>query len=101
VYCNRIIQNEGLPVWDETDMMLVGQTEVDADENLQLQLWDSGKFTFLCLRHGRFVIPSPAEVHNYLIGALPLRQSHLLVSDDHQLVWWCQLPTNARSHDSE
>jgi hypothetical protein len=48
VCCDRIIQNEGLPVWDETDMMLVGQTEVDADENLQLQLWDSGKFTFLC-----------------------------------------------------
>jgi hypothetical protein len=60
-------------VWDETDTMLVGQTEVDAEENLQLKLWDSGKSTFLSLflRQGRFVIASLAEVHNYLIGALP------------------------------
>jgi hypothetical protein len=30
-------------VWDETETILVEQTEIDAEENLELQLWDSGE----------------------------------------------------------
>ncbi|KAA8903088.1 hypothetical protein FN846DRAFT_908234 [Sphaerosporella brunnea] len=40
-----IIQNEGLLVWAESDPMLLGQTETDADENVRLQLWDSDRTT--------------------------------------------------------
>jgi hypothetical protein len=39
----RVIENEGEPVWDEINAMLVGPLEVHADENLRLQLWDSGE----------------------------------------------------------
>lgn len=44
----RVIPSEGEPVWDEINVMLVGPLEVNAEEDLRLQLWDSGKlFPFL------------------------------------------------------
>lgn len=45
--CTRVIENEGSPIWDETNMVLVGPQEIDAEEDVMLQIWDSGKFWFL------------------------------------------------------
>lgn len=39
----RVIENEREPVWDETNAVLVGPPEINAEEDLRLQLWDSGE----------------------------------------------------------
>ncbi|KAF8253956.1 hypothetical protein K440DRAFT_618525 [Wilcoxina mikolae CBS 423.85] len=45
MWTTRVIESEGEPVWDETNAVLVGPLEVNADENLRLQLWDSDRGT--------------------------------------------------------
>ena len=42
---SRILNNEGDPVWDETNFVLVSPADINADENLRLQLWDSDRST--------------------------------------------------------
>jgi Ca2+-dependent lipid-binding protein len=39
---NRIIQNEAEPVWDETTMVLVFPPDINAEERLKVEIWDSG-----------------------------------------------------------
>jgi hypothetical protein len=39
---SRIIEGEGNPFWEETTALLVGPAELNAQEQLMLQLWDSG-----------------------------------------------------------
>ncbi|EEB90319.1 hypothetical protein MPER_11488, partial [Moniliophthora perniciosa FA553] len=45
LWSTRILQNEPSPVWEETCFMLVGPAELNAQERLRLQLWDSDRFT--------------------------------------------------------
>ncbi|KAK4992636.1 hypothetical protein LTR50_000970 [Elasticomyces elasticus] len=41
----RVIQSESEPWWDETFYILVSPQELDVDERLRLQLWDSDRMT--------------------------------------------------------
>ena len=43
VWSTRVIVDDMHPVWDETSFMLVGQEELNADERLRIQLWDSDR----------------------------------------------------------
>ena len=43
LWSTRIIFADMEPVWDETAFVLVGAEELNADERLQLQLWDSDR----------------------------------------------------------
>ena len=43
VWSSRVIVNDMEPVWDETTLILVGPQEVNADERLRVQLWDSDR----------------------------------------------------------
>ncbi|KAF9267810.1 hypothetical protein L218DRAFT_984691 [Marasmius fiardii PR-910] len=45
VWSTRVIQNEGEPVWAETNFMLISPAEVNAQETLRIQLWDSDRLT--------------------------------------------------------
>ncbi|KAJ4482616.1 meiotically up-regulated 190 protein, partial [Lentinula aciculospora] len=45
LWSTRIIQNEANPIWDESTALLVAPSEVNAQEKLKLQLWDSDRFT--------------------------------------------------------
>ncbi|KAI5821397.1 hypothetical protein BZA77DRAFT_299441 [Pyronema omphalodes] len=45
MWATRVIPNEGEPVWDEINFMLVGPLEFNAEEDLRLQLWDSDRGT--------------------------------------------------------
>ncbi|KAJ6628963.1 hypothetical protein B0H10DRAFT_1990062 [Mycena sp. CBHHK59/15] len=41
----KIIENEGHPYWEEMAALLVGPSEMNAQERLRLQLWDSDRGT--------------------------------------------------------
>lgn len=43
VWSTRVIVDNMHPVWDETTFILVGQQELNADERLRIQLWDSDR----------------------------------------------------------
>ena len=43
VWSTRVIVDDMHPVWDETAFVLVGQQELNADERLRIQLWDSDR----------------------------------------------------------
>ncbi|KAL8826896.1 MAG: hypothetical protein Q9191_003519, partial [Dirinaria sp. TL-2023a] len=43
VWSTRVIVDDMHPVWDETSFILVGQEELNADERLRIQLWDSDR----------------------------------------------------------
>lgn len=43
VWSTRVIIDDMDPVWDETSFVLVGQEELNADERLRVQLWDSDR----------------------------------------------------------
>ncbi|KAK7050938.1 hypothetical protein VNI00_005050 [Paramarasmius palmivorus] len=45
LWSTRILQKEANPVWEETCFMLVGPAELNAQERLRLQLWDSDRLT--------------------------------------------------------
>ncbi|KAF3937825.1 hypothetical protein ABW19_dt0206722 [Dactylella cylindrospora] len=45
LWLTRIITKCQAPVWDETAVMIVGPDEMNADEKLQLTLWDSDRGT--------------------------------------------------------
>ncbi|KAE9398780.1 hypothetical protein BT96DRAFT_920658 [Gymnopus androsaceus JB14] len=45
LWSTRIIQNEGHPAWVESTTLLVAPAELNAQERLKLQLWDSDRFT--------------------------------------------------------
>jgi hypothetical protein len=45
LWSTRLLMNEMNPVWQETAYMLVTPEEVDVNERLRLQLWDSDRFT--------------------------------------------------------
>ena len=45
VWCTRVIVDDMNPVWDETTFIPVSHDEVNADERLKLQLWDSDRTT--------------------------------------------------------
>ncbi|KAE9403535.1 hypothetical protein BT96DRAFT_990199 [Gymnopus androsaceus JB14] len=45
LWSTRITQNEGHPAWVESTTLLVAPAELNAQERLQLQLWDSNRFT--------------------------------------------------------
>ncbi|KZF24768.1 hypothetical protein L228DRAFT_267074 [Xylona heveae TC161] len=45
VWSTRLLLNEMKPVWDEMAFVLVGPEEVNAEERLRLQLWDSDRYT--------------------------------------------------------
>ncbi|KAF2454938.1 meiotically up-regulated gene 190 protein [Lineolata rhizophorae] len=45
MWSTRIIKSEMEPSWDETAYVLVTPQELDVDENLRVQLWDSDRFT--------------------------------------------------------
>jgi len=40
---DRRIVSAAEPIWEETTALLVGPAELNAQESLQLKLWDSGK----------------------------------------------------------
>ncbi|KDR78890.1 hypothetical protein GALMADRAFT_244535 [Galerina marginata CBS 339.88] len=44
LWSTRIISS-AKPIWEETTALLVGPAELNAQESLQLQLWDSDRFT--------------------------------------------------------
>ncbi|CAA7266908.1 unnamed protein product [Cyclocybe aegerita] len=44
LWSTRIISS-AIPIWEETAALLVGPAELNAQENLKLQLWDSDRFT--------------------------------------------------------
>jgi Ca2+-dependent lipid-binding protein len=43
VWSTRVIVKDMLPVWEETAFILVGPQEVNAEERLRIQLWDSDR----------------------------------------------------------
>ena len=43
VWSTRVIVDDMKPVWDETSFVLVGQEQLNADERLRIQLWDSDR----------------------------------------------------------
>lgn len=43
VWSTRVIEGDMEPVWDETAFVLVGPEEINADERLRVQLWDSDR----------------------------------------------------------
>jgi len=43
VWSTRVIVRDMHPVWDETAFILVGQQELNADERLRIELWDSDR----------------------------------------------------------
>ena len=43
VWSTRVIVSDMNPVWDETAFVLVGPQEVNAEERLRVQLWDSDR----------------------------------------------------------
>lgn len=43
VWSTRVIVDDMQPVWDETSFILVGQEELNAEERLRIQLWDSDR----------------------------------------------------------
>lgn len=43
VWSTRVIERDMEPVWDETAFVLVGPEEINADERLRVQLWDSDR----------------------------------------------------------
>jgi len=47
------------PIWEETTALLVGPAELNAQESLQLKLWDSGKPFFFTpgLPNWRLLLP--------------------------------------------
>ncbi|KAG5722012.1 Meiotically up-regulated gene 190 protein [Termitomyces sp. T112] len=45
LWSTRIVKGDSHPVWEETTVLLVGPTEINARELLRLQLWDSDLFT--------------------------------------------------------
>lgn len=45
VWSTRVIIDDLEPVWDETAYVLVGSQELNAEERLRVQLWDSDRFT--------------------------------------------------------
>ncbi|EKG14921.1 C2 calcium-dependent membrane targeting [Macrophomina phaseolina MS6] len=45
LWSTRIIQSEMEPVWDETTFVLVTADELNVDERLRVQLWDSDRTT--------------------------------------------------------
>ncbi|KAF8873769.1 hypothetical protein BD779DRAFT_1664331 [Infundibulicybe gibba] len=45
LWSTRIIQHGDDPIWEETTAILVGPPEVNAQEQLRVQLWDSDRMT--------------------------------------------------------
>ncbi|RBR23513.1 uncharacterized protein FIESC28_03695 [Fusarium coffeatum] len=45
MWTTRVLENEMEPCWDETCFLLVTPQELDVDERLRVQLWDSDRFT--------------------------------------------------------
>lgn len=45
VWSTRVIVDDMQPVWDETTFVLVGPEELNAEERLRIQLWDSDRTT--------------------------------------------------------
>lgn len=45
LWSTRILQNNMEPIWDETCFVLVSPEELNVDEKLRLQLWDSDRNT--------------------------------------------------------
>ena len=45
VWSTRLLENEMEPVWQETAYLLVTPEELNVDERLRVQLWDSDRFT--------------------------------------------------------
>ena len=45
VWSTRVILSDMQPIWDETAFILVGHEELNADERLRLQLWDSDRLS--------------------------------------------------------
>jgi Ca2+-dependent lipid-binding protein len=45
LWSTRIIQNEMEPIWEETTFILVTPEELNVDEKLRVQLWDSDRTT--------------------------------------------------------
>lgn len=45
LWTSRILESEMEPVWDETCFVLVTPEEINIDERLRIQLWDSDRFT--------------------------------------------------------
>lgn len=45
VWSTRVIVEDMKPVWDETSFVLVGQEQLNADERLRIQLWDSDRLS--------------------------------------------------------
>jgi hypothetical protein len=45
LWSTRLLTNEMNPVWEETAYLLVTPQEINVDERLRVQLWDSDRFT--------------------------------------------------------
>jgi len=43
LFSTRVLVNEMEPWWQEEAVLLVGPEELDAEENLRVQLWDSDR----------------------------------------------------------
>ncbi|KAI9724513.1 MAG: hypothetical protein M1812_000581 [Candelaria pacifica] len=45
VWSTRVIVGDMEPIWDETAFLTIGPDELNADERLQIKIWDSDRFT--------------------------------------------------------
>ena len=45
VWSTRVVVDDMEPIWDETAFVLVGPQELNAEERLRVQLWDSDRLT--------------------------------------------------------
>jgi len=48
VFSTRVILKEMKPIWEEWAYVLVGPEQLNAEEILRVQLWDSDRATAVC-----------------------------------------------------
>ena len=63
LWATRVIEAEMKPVWDEIAYLPVTSQEIDVEERLRVQLWDSDRFT-ADSDLGRFEIPLQTLMHD-------------------------------------
>ncbi|EFI28597.1 meiotically up-regulated 190 protein [Coprinopsis cinerea okayama7 len=95
MWSTRIISDSIVPVWEETTFLLVGSNEVDIQEGLRLQVWDSDRFTADDLM-GNVDVPLHDIMHNHATRNHVSRREDHLVTDkgqptkgDCRILWEC------------
>ncbi|TFK23531.1 hypothetical protein FA15DRAFT_705421 [Coprinopsis marcescibilis] len=95
MWSTRIIPSATAPVWEETTVLLVTPQELDAQEGLRLQVWDSDRFTVDDLL-GNVDVPLAHLIHDRSTHNSMTRRADRLMTDKGEptksemtLTWEC------------